>query len=327
MEYIKLGNSDLNVSKICLGCMGFGDSTKGMHSWTIDEEKSSEIIKKSLDLGVNFFDTAIAYQNGTSEIYLGKALKKYAKREDVIIATKFPSRSEEDLKNNVSIKEHINNSLNKSLLNLGTDYIDLYIYHMWDKHADIKDVMEVLNDNIKEGKIRYIGISNCFAWQLQLANDIADKHGWSKFISVQNHYNLLFREEEREMKGCCNYNNIAMTPYSALASGRLVRDLSETTKRLEEDSFAKGKYDKTAEEDKIIIKRVAEIASKRDLTRIQVALGWLLTKVQSPVIGATKISHIEDAVKAVGVELTKEEMEYLESPYVPHELVGVMAMK
>lgn len=325
MEYIKLGNSDLNVSRICLGCMGFGDSTKGMHSWTLDEEKSTEIIKKALDEGINFFDTAIAYQSGTSERYLGQAIQKLTKRENVVIATKFLPRSQQEIDNNITVKEHINNMLNQSLSNLQTDYIDLYICHMWDYTAPVEETMEALNELIKLGKVRYIGISNCFAWQLEKANCIADKNGWSKFISVQNHYNLLFREEEREMVPCCKDGNVAMTPYSPLASGRLVRDWSESTKRLEEDSFAKSKYDLTANQDKIIVDRVAEIAEKRGMTRIQIALAWLLSKVEAPVVGATKLYHIEDAIKAISVRLTEEEIEYLEEPYVPHKLVGVMA--
>ena len=327
MEYIKLGNSDLMVSRICLGCMGFGEAKQGIHSWTLDEEKSTEIIKKALDSGINFFDTAIAYANGTSEQYLGRALKKLVKREEVVIATKFLPRTKEEIEDNISARDHIENNLNKSLNNLGVDYVDLYICHAWDYNTPIEEIMEALNEQVKLGKVRYIGISNCFAWQLEKANAIADKNGWSKFISVQNHYNLIFREEEREMVPCCKDGNIAMTPYSALASGRLVRDLTETTKRLEQDKYAKGKYDATADKDRIIIERVAEIAKKRNMTRIQVALGWLLTKVNSPVVGATKISHIEEAIKAVSVELTDEEIKYLEEPYVPHELVGMMAQK
>ena len=327
MEYIKLGDSDLNVSRICLGCMGFGDSSNGMHTWTLDEEKSMEIIKKALENGINFFDTAIAYQNGTSEQYVGRALKKLAKREDVIIATKFLPRSQKEIENNISIREHINTMLNKSLDNLETDYIDLYICHMWDYSTPVEELMCALNEQVKAGKVRYIGISNCFAWQLEKANCIAEKNGWSKFISVQNHYNMLFREEEREMVPCCKDGNIAMTPYSSLASGRLVRDWSEKTKRLEEDSFAKSKYDLTANQDRIIVERVAEIAKKRGMTRIQIALGWLLSKVDAPIVGATKFSHIEEAVKAIGVKLTKEELEYLEEPYVPHKLVGIMKQK
>lgn len=327
MEYIKLGDSDLNVSRICLGCMGFGDSSNGMHTWTLDEEKFMEIIKKALENGINFFDTAIAYQNGTSEQYVGRALKKLAKREDVIIATKFLPRSQKEIENNISIREHINTMLNKSLANLETDYIDLYICHIWDYSTPVEELMCALNEQVKAGKVRYIGISNCFAWQLEKANCIAEKNGWSKFISVQNHYNMLFREEEREMVPCCKDGNIAMTPYSSLASGRLVRDWSEKTKRLEEDSFAKSKYNLTANQDRIIVERVAEIAKKRGMTRIQIALGWLLSKVDAPIVGATKFSHIEEAVKAIGVKLTEEELEYLEEPYVPHKLVGIMKQK
>lgn len=325
MEYIKLGNSDLMVSRICLGCMGFGDSEKGMHKWTLNEEKSAEIIKAALDAGINFFDTAIAYQNGTSEKYVGSAIRKYVEREDVVIATKFLPRTAEEIESGISASEHIKKSLDASLSNLGMDYVDLYIYHMWDYNTPIEEIMEALNDVISEGKVRYIGISNCFAWQLEKANMIAEMNGWNKFISVQDHYNLIFRETEREMAGCCRDGNIAMTPYSALASGRLVKAKSESSERLEKDSFAKGKYDATADVDGIIIDRVAEIAEKRGMTRIQVALGWLLTKTASPVVGATKISHVEEAVKAVGVTLSDEEISYLEEPYVPHKLVGVMA--
>ena len=325
MKYIKLGNSDLNVSRICLGCMGFGDVEKGMHKWTLDEKKSAEIIKVALDYGINFFDTAVAYQNGTSEKYLGSAIRKFAKREDVVIATKFLPRTQDDINKGISGREHIIQSLDTSLSNLGMDFIDLYIYHMWDYNTPIEEVMETLNDVITDGKVRYIGISNCYAWQLQKAKMIAQMNGWNKFVSVQSHYNLIFRETEREMTGCCIDGNIAMTPYSALASGRLVKDSSETSERLEKDSFAKGKYDKTADVDRIIIERVAEIANKRKMTRIQIALGWLLTKVTSPIIGATKISHVEEAVKAISVQLSDEEIAYLEEPYVPHKLVGVMA--
>lgn len=288
-------------------------------------KKSAEIIKVALDYGINFFDTAVAYQNGTSEKYLGSAIRKFAKREDVVIATKFLPRTQDEINKGVSGREHIIQSLDTSLSNLGMDFIDLYIYHMWDYNTPIEEVMETLNDVITEGKVRYIGISNCYAWQLQKANMIAQMNGWNKFVSVQSHYNLIFRETEREMTGCCIDGNIAMTPYSALASGRLVKDSSETSERLEKDSFAKGKYDKTADVDRIIIERVAEIANKRKMTRIQIALGWLLTKVTSPIIGATKISHVEEAVKAISVQLSDEEIAYLEEPYVPHKLVGVMA--
>ena len=324
MEYQKLGNSDLNVSRICLGCMGFGDSENGMHTWTIDEEKTREIVKLALDNGINFFDTAIGYQNGTSEQYLGRALKDFVKREDVYIATKFLPRSSEEIKNNISMREHIKDSLNQSLSNLGVDYVDLYIYHMWDYNSDIEEVMETLNELINEGKIRYIGISNCFAYQLAKANDLAERNGWAKFISVQGHHNLIFREEEREMLPLAKDDNIGLTPYSSLASGRLSRR-DNTSKRANEDTVAKSKYGKTEAEDELIIERVEELAFKHNVSMSEVALAWLLTKVTSPIVGATKPHHIKTAVNSVDLKLTADEIVYLEEPYVPHELVGVMA--
>ena len=326
MKYTKLGNSDLNVSRICMGCMGFGDAGKGQHSWTLDEEQSKAIIKRGLDLGVNFFDTAIAYQSGTSEQYLGRALKDLARREDVVVATKFLPRTPEEIEKGISGQQHIENMINMSLNNLGMDHVDLYIYHMWDWNTQVYEILEGLNNAVKAGKTRYIGISNCFAWQIAKANAMAEKEGFAKFVSVQGHYNLIFREEEREMVPYCKEENIALTPYSALASGRLSRLPGEGgTKRAEEDKYAKFKYEKTEQQDNVIISRVAEIAEKRGVTMTEVSLAWLLTKVTSPVVGATKMHHIEGAAKAVELELTAEEITYLEEPYVPHELAGVMA--
>lgn len=326
MKYTKLGNSDLNVSRICMGCMGFGDAGKGQHSWTLDEEQSKAIIKRGLDLGVNFFDTAIAYQSGTSEQYLGRALKELAKREDVIVATKFLPRTPEEIEKGISGQQHIENMINMSLENLGMDHVDLYIYHMWDWNTPVYEILEGLNNAVKAGKTRYIGISNCFAWQIAKANALAEKEGFAKFVSIQGHYNLIFREEEREMVPYCKEENIALTPYSALASGRLSRLPGEGgTKRAEEDKYAKFKYEKTEQQDNVIISRVAEIAEKRGVSMTEVSLAWLLTKVTSPVVGATKMHHIEGAAKAVELVLTKEEITYLEEPYVPHELAGVMA--
>lgn len=326
MKYTKLGNSDLNVSRICMGCMGFGDAGKGQHSWTLDEEQSKAIIKRGLDLGVNFFDTAIAYQSGTSEQYLGRALKELAKREDVVVATKFLPRTPEEIGKGISGQQHIENMINMSLENLGMDHVDLYIYHMWDWNTPVYEILEGLNNAVKAGKTRYIGISNCFAWQIAKANALAEKEGFAKFVSIQGHYNLIFREEEREMVPYCKEENIALTPYSALASGRLSRLPGEGgTKRAEEDKYAKFKYEKTEQQDNVIISRVAEIAEKRGVSMTEVSLAWLLTKVTSPVVGATKMHHIEGAAKAVELVLTKEEITYLEEPYVPHELAGVMA--
>ncbi len=326
MKYTKLGNSDLMVSRICMGCMGFGDFARGQHSWTIDEGHSREIIKRGLDLGVNFFDTAIAYQSGSSEQYLGRALKDFARREDLVVATKFLPRTQEEAEKGVSGQQHIEKMIDTSLQNLGMDYVDLYICHMWDWKTPLEDLMDGLNRIVKAGKARYIGISNCFAWQIAKANALADKEGFAKFVSVQGHYNLIFREEEREMLPYCEEENIALTPYSALASGRLSRKPGEKdTKRAAEDSYAKFKYDATAEQDNVIISRVCELAEKHGVTMTEVSLSWLLKKADAPVVGATKLHHMEGAVKAVDLELTDEEILYLEELYVPHPLAGVMA--
>ena len=325
MKYTKLGNSDLNVSRVCMGCMGFGDAGQGQHAWTLDEVHSREIIRHGLELGVNFYDTAIAYQGGTSEQYVGRALRDFARRDEVVLATKFLPRTPEEIAAGVSGQRHVENMLNQSLKNLGMDYVDLYICHMWDWNTPIEDIMDGLNRQVVAGKARYIGISNCFAWQIAKANAIAEREGWAKLVSVQGHYNLIFREEEREMAPYCDEENIAMTPYSALASGRLARRPGETSVRMEKDAFAKFKYDATKAQDDIIINRVAEIAEARGVSMTEVSLAWLLTKVTAPVVGATKFHHIEGAVKAVELALTDEEIASLEAPYVPHPLAGVMA--
>ncbi len=327
MKYIKLGNSDLSVSRICLGCMGFGDPQNGQHSWTVGREKTEEIVKHAVEQGINFFDTALVYQNGTSEQYLGQALKKYLPRDKAVIATKFLPRTPQEINENVSGQEHIRRMLDKSLMNLGTDYVDLYIYHMWDYNTPLYEIMEGLNNAVKEGKARYIGISNCYAYQLAKANALAEKENFEKFVSVQGHYNLIFREEEREMVKLCKEDNIALTPYSALAGGRLSKHRGETSKRLREDSYARFKYGETESVDSAIIDRVADIAEKRGVSMTEVSLAWLLTKVTSPVVGATKVSHIDGAVKSTQLALTDEEISYLEELYVPHKLVGVMAEK
>ena len=325
MKYTQLGDSDLKVSRICMGCMGFGDAHHGQHAWTIDEEHSREIIKGGLELGVNFFDTAIAYQSGTSEQYLGRALRDFAKRDEVVVATKFLPRTNEEIDSGVSGQAHIRRLLEKSLQNLGMDHVDLYIYHMWDYQTPLYDILDGLNQVVKEGKVRYIGISNCFAWQLCKANALAEKEGFAKFISVQSHYNLIFREEEREMAPFCREENIAMTPYSSLAGGRLSKHPGETSKRLQEDTYAQMKYGGTADQDALVIQRVAELAERHGVSMTEVSLAWLLTKVTAPVVGATKFHHIEGAAKAVDLELSDEECAYLEELYVPHSLVGVMA--
>lgn len=327
MQYTKLGTSDLEVSRICMGCMGFGAPEQGQHKWTLDPEQSQEIIKGGLDLGVNFFDTAIGYQGGTSEQYVGRALKNLTEREKVVVATKFLPRTPEEIEKGISGQEHIEQMINKSLSNLGMDYVDLYIYHMWDYNTPVYEIMDGLNRVVKSGKARYIGISNCYAWQIAKANALAEKEGFARFVSVQGHYNLIFREEEREMVPYCKEEQIALTPYSALASGRLARRPGETSKRLSLDNFAKSKYDATEAQDNVIIERVAELAEKKGVSMTEVSLAWLLTKVTAPVVGATKPHHMEGAAKAVELELTTDEIAYLEEPYVPHKLVGVMASR
>lgn len=325
MKYIKLGKSELNVSRICMGCMGFGNAATGQHSWTVNEAQAREIIKHGLEMGINFYDTAIAYQNGTSEQYVGRALRDFAKRDDVCIATKFTPRTQDEIDAGVSGQKHIENDLDQSLKNLGMDYVDLYICHMWDYHTPMEDVMEGLQGVVKAGKVRYIGISNCFAWQLAKANFYAREHGLTEFISIQGHYNLIAREEEREMAPFCKDQNIAMTPYSALAGGRLSKRPGDTSKRMQEDAYARFKYDATAKADGRIIARVAELADKRGVSMTEVSLAWLLTKAAAPVVGATLVSHVDGAVKAADLELTQDEICYLEELYIPHALVGVMA--
>lgn len=325
MEYRTLGNSDLKVSRICMGCMGFGDPTQGQHTWTLGYDQTREIIKRGLELGVNFYDTAIIYQNGTSEQFVGKALRELCSREDVVVATKFLPRTADEIRQGITGQQHVERMLNKSLKNLGMDYVDLYICHMWDYNTPIEEILEGMNYAVVSGKARAIGISNCFAWQLAKANATAERNGWAKFVSVQGHYNLLFREEEREMVPLCEEDNIALTPYSALAGGRLSKRPGETSKRLEEDNVARMKYDAAAAQDSVIINRVAEMADRYGVTMTQVALAWLLQKVTAPVVGATKLHHIEGSVAALDLHLTDDDMNYLEEMYTPHKLVGVMA--
>ena len=326
MQYTKLGNSDLTVSRVCMGCMGFGEAGSGQHTWTVDQEHSREIIRYGLEQGITFFDTAIAYQSGTSEQYLGRALRDFSGgRGNVVVATKFLPRTQEEIAKGVTGQQHITRSLNRSLANLGMDYVDLYIYHMWDYQTPLYDIMDGLNRVVKEGKARYIGISNCFAWQLAKANALAQQEGFAQFVSVQGHYNLIFREEEREMAKLCAEDNIAMTPYSPLAGGRLAKHPGETSRRLDEDSYAKLKYDATAQQDSVIINRVAELAERRGVSMSEISLAWLLTKTVAPVTGMTKLHHVDGAAKAADLVLAEEEIAYLEEPYVPHRLVGVMA--
>ncbi|MCY8995687.1 aldo/keto reductase [Bacillus inaquosorum] len=324
MDYVKLGHSGLEVSRLCLGCMSFGAAEKWVHQWVLDEEKSRPIIKKALELGINFFDTANVYSMGASEEILGRALKDYANRDEIVLATKVHQRMHEGPNGAGLSRKAIMSEIDKSLKRLGTDYVDLYIIHRWDYHTPIEETMEALHDVVKAGKARYIGASAMYAWQFQKALHVAEKNGWTKFVSMQNHLNLIYREEEREMLPLCKEEKMGVTPYSPLASGRLTREWSETTHRSETDQIQKSKYDATADADRLVVERLAAIAEKHGVSRTHIALAWLLQKepVTAPIIGATKMSHLEDAVRALSVKLTSEEIALLEEPYVPHPIVG-----
>lgn len=327
MEYTKLGTSDLTVSRICLGCMAFGDENEEAEgTWGLNYDHSRAIVKQALDAGITFFDTAIVYHKGASEQYLGRAVAELANRDDVVIATKFPVRSDAELEQGVSAAEHVRANLDQSLANLGMDYVDLYICHMWDYRTDMYQVLEAMSRAVDEGKVRALGISNCYAWQLAKLNAYAAEHGLAPIVSIQSHYNLIAREDERELVPLCREDDIAMTPYSALAGGRLSRLPGHgSTRRLAADTVAHLKYDGAADQDAQIVARVAELAERHGASMSEVALAWLLARVTSPVVGATKVSHVDGAVTAVDLKLTEEELAYLEEPYTPHELVGVMA--
>ena len=321
MEYMKLGNTGLDVSRLCLGCMSFG---LGGRKWVLNEEHSRPIIKKALDLGINFFDTANVYSLGTSEEITGRALNEYANRDEIVLATKVNGRMHEGPNGAGLSRKAIMSEIDKSLKRLGTDYVDLYIMHRWDYNTPIEETMEALHDVVKAGKTRYIGASAMYAWQFQKALHVAEKNGWTRFVSMQNHLNLMYREEGREMLPLCKEEKIGVTPYSPLASGRLIRDWSETTVRSETDQMQKIKYEATADVDRLVVERVTAIAEKHGVPRIHIALAWLLQKEQvtAPIIGATKISQLEAAVGALSIRLTPEEVTFLEEPYVPHSIVG-----
>ncbi|MGO4347050.1 aldo/keto reductase [Paenibacillus sp. MCAF9] len=328
MEYVKLGNTGLDVSRLCLGCMSFGVAERWVHPWVLDEASSRPIIKKALDLGINFFDTANVYSDGTSEEIVGQALKDYANRDEIVLATKVHFRMQQGPNGAGLSRKAIMSEIDKSLKRLGTDYVDLYQIHRWDYNTPIEETMEALHDVVKAGKARYIGASAMYAWQFLKALHVAEKNGWTRFVSMQNHLNLIYREEEREMLPLCKEEKIGVIPYSPLASGRLTRDWSETTHRFETDQVQKSKYDATANTDRLIVERVAAIAERHGVPRAQIALAWVLHKepVTAPIIGATKMSHLEDAAAAISIKLTPEEIASLEEPYVPHPVVGPITM-
>lgn len=324
MEYVKFGNTGMDVSRICLGCMSFGDPDTWLHKWALKEEESRPIIKRALELGINFFDTANVYSLGRSEEILGRAIKDFAKRDEVVIATKVHGKMHEGPNGSGLSRKSILSEIDHSLKRLDMDYVDLYIIHRWDYNTPIEETMEALHDVVKSGKARYIGASAMYAWQFQKALHVAEKNGWTRFVSMQDHLNLLYREEEREMLPLCREEKIAVTPYSPMASGRLTRDWSETSKRMEMDSVARSKYEATADKDRIIVERLAQIAADRGVSRVEIALAWLLQKepVVAPIIGATKLEHLDRPVDAVAVRLTDDEVAFLEKPYVPHLIVG-----
>lgn len=324
MDYIKFGRTGLDVSRLCLGCMSYGAPDRGAHPWTLDEQNSRPFIRKALDLGINFFDTANIYSDGTSEEILGRALKDYASRDEVVIATKVHGRMRPGPNGQGLSRKAILTEIDTSLRRLGTEYVDLYQIHRWDYKTPIEETMEALHDVVKAGKARYIGASSMYAWQFAKALHVADMNRWTRFVSMQNYVNLLYREEEREMLPLCRDEGIAVIPWSPMARGRLTRDWDETSARVETDEFGKGLYRNTADADRRVVERVAEIARERNVPRAQIALAWVLQKspVTAPIIGATKPAHLDDAVAALSIKLDNEEIKRLEEPYVPHAVVG-----
>jgi 1-deoxyxylulose-5-phosphate synthase len=321
MEYVRLGSTGMKVSRICLGCMSFGDPAE-RGGWALGEEQSRPYIQRALELGINFFDTADVYSNGVSESVTGRALHDFARRDEVVIASKvrFPTGkgpNEQGLS-----RKHIMSAIDASLKRLGTDYVDLYQIHRWDYETPIEETMEALHDVVKAGKARYIGGSAMYAWQFAKALYTADLHGWTRFVSMQPHYNLLYREEEREMLPLCQDQNIGVIPFSPLARGGLARKPTEETLRGQKDVLVKERYEQA--DNKITIQRVSDLAEKRGVPMAQVALAWMLSKpgITAPIIGATKPHHLEDAVAALSVQLTTEEIKYLEEEYRPHPIIG-----
>jgi 1-deoxyxylulose-5-phosphate synthase len=324
MEYVKFGKTGLGVSRLCIGCMTYGIPDRGPHPWTLDEEKSRPLIKQAVELGINFFDSANVYSDGTSEEILGRALKEFTRREDVVIATKVNGRVRPGPNGAGLSRKAIFGELDNSLRRLGTDFVDLYQIHRFDPTVPIEETMEALHDVVKAGKARYIGASSMYAWQFSKALYTSRLRGWTEFVSMQNHVNLLNREEEREMLPLCADQGIAVMPWSPLARGRLTRAWNETSSRQETDEFGKKLYTQFPDSDRLIVDQVSAIASARGVPRAQVAMAWLVQKkgVTSPIVGASKPDHLKDAVAALSLKLTAEEIAALEKPYVPHNISG-----
>jgi 1-deoxyxylulose-5-phosphate synthase len=324
MDYVKLGRTGMDVSRICLGCMSFGVPERGPHPWTLPEEKSRPFIERALALGINFFDTANVYSDGTSEEIVGRALRDMARREEVVIATKVHGRMRKGPNGAGLSRKAILGEIDASLRRLGTDYVDLYQIHRWDDSTPIEETVEALHDVVKAGKARHVGASSMYAWQFAKALHVADRNGWTRFVSMQDYVNLLYREEEREMLPLCRAEGIAVLPWSPLARGRLAREWDEKSARSETDEFGKTLYAQTADADRKVHARLGEVASRRGVPRAQVALAWVLQKdgVTAPIVGATRMQHLDDAVAALSLRLTPEEVSALESAYVPHGVVG-----
>jgi aryl-alcohol dehydrogenase (NADP+) len=321
MKYVKLGRTGLDVSRICLGCMSFGDPGRGGHPWSLDEEASRPLIRQAIEAGINFFDTANVYSLGSSEEITGRALKDFAKRDEIVLATKVFSTMRDEPNGTGLSRKAIMTEIDHSLTRLGTDYVDLYQIHRWDRRTPAEETMEALHDVVKAGKARYIGASSMYAWQFAKAQHVAEVNGWTKFVSMQNHYNLIYREEEREMLPLCRDQGVGVIPWSPLARGRLTRDWDTSTARSETDPFGQNLY---MAEDQQVHEQVVEVAKARGIPRAQVALAWILGRpgITAPIVGVTRPSHLEDAVAALSVELTKQETEQLEKPYAPHRIAG-----
>jgi aryl-alcohol dehydrogenase (NADP+) len=321
VEYVKLGATGLDVSRICVGCMSFGEPGRGRHDWTLDEERSRPLIKRAVEAGINFFDTANVYSAGSSEEITGRALADFARREEVVIATKVHGTMHDGPNGGGLSRKSIMTEIDNSLRRLGTDYVDLYQIHRWDPATPIEETLEALHDVVKAGKARYIGASSMYAWQFSKALYLAERHGWTRFVAMQNHYNLLNREEEREMLPLCADRGVGVIPWSPLARGRLTRDWDAATARSETDAFGKRLY---SDDDQVIVAAVAKIAEERGVSRAQVALAWVLSNpvVTAPIVGFTKPEHLEDAIAALDLRLTAEELERLAAPYTPHSVAG-----
>ena len=324
MRYTKLGRTGLDVSRICLGCMSYGAPDRGNHAWTLGEAQSRPFLRRALDLGINFFDTANVYSGGSSEEIVGRALLEFAPRDELVIATKVHGRMRQGPNGAGLSRKAILSEIDASLKRLGTDHIDLYQIHRWDPRTPIEETMEALHDVVKAGKARYIGASSMYAWQFSKALHVAERHGWTRFSTMQNYVNLLYREEEREMLPLCQAEGIGVIPWSPLARGRLTRDWDSTSARTETDDFGRTLYDKTSDADRKVVQALTAVAGKIGAPRAQVALAWVLQKseVTAPIVGATQLSQLDDAVAALDLHLSPEDVAALEAPYVPHAVVG-----